>query len=276
MASLFDRRVDLVVGETRVTGLRAAFTVTKTLAKTPNSLDLKVWNLSPRTRGALQPKGTKVILVAGYGEEVAQVFAGDSRMVDHDTQKADTVTRIQCGDGEKAYSEVRASESFAPGTPVADVLAHLIRKLGVNEGNALTRIRQGGFRGGFQQFAHGYVVTGRASDELDRLLKSCGLTWSIQDGALQVLAEAEAGMEEIIRLSSSSGLIGSPVHGSPPKEGKPPTLKVRSLLRGAFRPGRRVQIDSRHVSGVFKISSVQHTGDTAGGEWYSDLEVHAV
>lgn len=272
-AQLFRRVVDLVVGQTRVTQLRASFKVEKTLKKEPNTVDVRVWNLAPDTRARLQAKGTPVVIVAGYEGQQAQLFAGDSRTVDHSVEGADVVTRIQCGDGERAYRTTRFSESYGPGTQVVDVVRAVVEKLGINLGNALERVRQLDFRAGFREFPHGFADAGRAVDVLDDLMRSMGLTWSIQDGALQVLAPGEVLASQVISLSHRSGLVGSPIFGSPTEEFTAPLLKVRSLLRPEFKPGGRVAIDSQTIRGQFRIEKVAHEGDTHGEAWYSDLEV---
>ena len=273
MPELIVRVADLVVGGARITSQRVVFSVQRSLSKTPNTCDVKVWNLTERTRTQIQAKGTAVILTAGYEGESGIIFSGDSRTTDHTFERGGVVTRVQCGDGEKAYAVTYVSESWSPGTQLVDVLSHLIRALGYNPGNALARLRRGDFRAGFTEFPHGYVTTGRAVDELDRLLRSAGLTWSIQDGALQVLKANEVLADEVVLLSSSSGLIGSPAYNSPDKQAKASVLKARSLLRHVYRPGRKLQLKSRGVSGVFKIEKVTHTGDTHGQDWYSDLEM---
>jgi hypothetical protein len=274
---LFNRAIDLWVGPnasvTRMTGLRAIFTVEKSLEKNPNKLDLKIYNLSKTTRGLLQSKGVAIYLLAGYTGELAQIFYGHARTIDHVQEGPDMVTRIQCGDGELAFQE-RFSESFAPGAKLTEVLLAVAKKMKIDTGNIEKKLAPGAFRNGFSEFAHGYAASDRAVDVLDRLLTAAGFTWSVQDGVLQVLKANESLPDEVIKLTPESGLIGSPAHGSPttthPQD--PPALKVKSLLRPAFNPGRRVQIESKSLKATYRIEKLKHTGDTAGTDWYSELE----
>jgi hypothetical protein len=85
----------------------------------------------------------------------------------------------------------------------------------------------------------------------------------------------------VIVLDSTSGLIGSPAMGSAPtasekKKGAKPLLTAKSLLQPPIRPGRRVRVKSAEYSGDFRAVKVTHDGDTAGGNWYTDLELEAL
>jgi hypothetical protein len=110
------------------------------------------------------------------------------------------------------------------------------------------------------------VLTGKASDVLDKYLTSAGFTWSIRDGQLQILAKDATTFESVVVLNSASGLIGSPEKG---KEGY---ITFTSLLDGRLNPGSRVIINSLQVNGVYRIESVNHVGDTWGSDWYSECE----
>jgi len=268
---LRQRRVDLVVESVRITGLRVVFDAKKSLAKEPNSLDLRIYNLSKQTRSSLQGRGLKVLLLAGYQNEIGQIFSGDSRTCDHVYEKPDWVTRIQCGDGEVKYRTSRFVESFAPGTQVADVLEACARALGVGIGNAKVRFQQALPRN-FQQFVQGFAAHGNAAQYMDMLVRSAGLAWSIQDGELQVLSTTEVNTDEVVLLTPKTGLIGSPVHGSPDKKGGLSTLKVRSLLQHKLRPGGRFKLEADSIRGVFRVEKLGHNGDTASGPWYTALE----
>ena len=45
------------------------------------------------------------------------------------------------------------------------------------------------------------------------------------------------------------------------------------MLIPDVNPGRRVQIDSEHVKGVYRIETTKHRGSTFESDWYIDLEL---
>jgi hypothetical protein len=281
MSQLFERFCQVTVGTIQplgeqsqfvqalqFSGLRCEFKIKKGKKQEPNTMELKVTNLSREHRAAIQQKGLPVILAAGYAEDFGIIFSGDARTVDSVHEGADWNTLIQCGDGERAFRFARLNKSYAAGTPVATVALDLVSAMGLNAGNAAQKLS-----GISKQYVSGYVVTGQCSAELAKVLRPLGLGYSIQDGAVQILAEGEGFVQSIPLLSPDTGLIGSPEHGAPATRGQPTYLKVKSLLRPAFKPGGHVQIRSEGTNGQFLIHSVTHTGDTAGGAWYSELEV---
>lgn len=282
MAELFARRVRLVVAQAAGPGdfktfssrvleiedLRVRFTVTKTSEKEPNTAEIIVSNLASATRAGFEKAG-KVLLLAGYAETLAVVFAGDISVVKHHHTGADWETTIQCGDGERAIKHSRISESFPPGVTIPDVLATVAKRKGVDLGQSPKQTA--GVSPG-EQFTQGLALYGKASKELDKVLRARGYEWSIQDGKLQVLRPGAATTETAVELTPESGLVGSPEMGTPEKKGGRPLLTARSLLQPEIRPGRRVRVKSSHVDGVFVARKVVHTGDTAGGDWNTEIE----
>jgi len=49
-------------------------------------------------------------------------------------------------------------------------------------------------------------------------------------------------------------------------------VSATSLLNPEIRPGRRVQVESQFVNGVFKVEKVTHSGDTHSTQFYSEVE----
>lgn len=272
MTVLYDREAFVFVDDRRIEGLRLKFKADKSLKSDPNTLDLHVFNLSAETRAGMKTRGAQVILVAGYRGDSEIVFSGGARTVDHVRTGAEWDTHIQCGDGEIAYRTSLSSFSFGPGTKWKDVVGRLSGDLKVKAGDALAKVKKGDLNGSIDTFLQGYTANGPTVREIDRVMKAAGLEWSIQDGKLQILRPAKATEETVIVLSPTSGLIGSPDHGTPEKDKGVPVLKARSLLRGGLRPGRSMKIESAAIRGFYRIEKVTHEGDTHGPEWYSSVE----
>lgn len=292
MTTLFNRKVEVLLAvplsedlstvsaqAILIQDLRVSFKVTKSLVKDPNTCELKIYNLAQSTRNSLPGTGAKVILRGGYAGSIEQLYIGDAKQIDHKQDGVEWVTKILCGDGYRASEHARVSTSFGPGTSFGAILKTLGRAAKIDIGN-LDKVAAGLPQSA--QYTQGYTAHGLALTELDKVLKAAGLEWSIQDGALQILAPGEATTEELIVLDASSGLVGSPEMSSPEKKtpgkksSKPPAkpvLQAKSLLQGGFRCGRKVQVNSREHNGVFRTAKVEHTGDTKGGDWYSALEL---
>lgn len=272
--SLFRRKWSVTLGDLKVTDLRVQFRVTKTLEKEPNTLDLKISNLSEASRGKLTKKSLTATLEAGYEGTVGIIFSGDSRTIDNTRDHVEWVTHVQCGDGEAAYRHARVNESFGPNTSFKDVIKKAASSLGLNTGNLDDVLKQ---NLSVQTFKHGVALFGSASEKFDKLVKSIGYTWSIQQGALQLTKPGEPpAPTTAILLSPSTGLIGSPDHAPPDKKKKPSQLKVKCLLNPKIRPGSIIVVDSAGVKrSEFIVQHLTHSGDSHGSMWVTEIEAQA-
>lgn len=247
-------------------GMRVTFNITRTDKKEPNTNKVVVTNLSASTRSALQTKGVKLTLEAGYASVgTTRIFRGDVRTVDHVRNDASWDTTFQVGDGERAYQNARVGESFAPGTNGNVILNYLANASGLQIGNVadvdLSRVR----------FDSGYVVAGKWQQAMQRFCASVGYSWSVQDETLQVLAPDGEQPGLIPLISPQTGLIGSPEMGSPETKGKPQLVKFVSLLKPA-RPGGLVHLKSDRYDSDVRIKKVNMRGDTHGDDWYTEYE----
>lgn len=280
---LQDRRVRLLIANrvaedyksltadvTEITDLRVQFSVKKSASKEPNTAEVTITNLSPTRRAALQTKGVKFVLECGYVDTgVKQIFQGDVRHVSHVREGADWRTVLKSGDGERAFQFARLSESLGPKASKSDVIKRLSAKLGLGLGNSAKAAAA--IPGSFEQ---GIVLSGPVSRELDKVLKGTGYEWSIQDEQLVILSASEVSGQDVPLLTPDSGLIGSPEFGAPLEKGGKPQLKFKALLNANIKPGAKVQIQcERFPIGVsVKCAKVEHSGDTAGQDWYTSVE----
>lgn len=278
--SLYDRKCVVLVGRPppddfvqtvpealRIEGLRVSFKIEKDNKPQPNCAEVSITNLSEKSRSSLQAKGVRVILQAGYAGNFGQIFSGDVRYASHTREGANWVTKLQCGDGERAYQFARISESYKSGTTLGAIVTKTIEALQLDPGNAKEKLASLS-----AQFVSGYTQHGKASTELTGLLEPIGFSWSIQDGRVELLGPTDTLKGEVVVLSPSSGLIGSPEHGTPSKKKSAGTVKLKALLQSTIRPGSRIVVDSATVKGTLRVERLVHAGDTHGQDWYTEME----
>jgi len=285
----FKRRWEIRVGTTRISGqsagdgeaqqsLDCSFEIEKSTEREPNSCSLTIINLSPSNRSALDDAATFPVRVsAGYPDMVSMLFDGDVRTassrrrprgVTNRAENVDVLTEIEAEDGGQRWRNATVQRSYAPGVPVATVLRDTITALGIGEGN-LNDVGTVGLNGEVATFTQGTTLSGQAHREVDRIVRSLGLRWSIQNGALQLRGGTTPITTTAIRLSPTTGLIGSP---APDADG---TVTAVALLNGGLYPGRPVVLESRETSGSYAVKRVRHVGDTAAQDWQSELTLEA-
>jgi len=281
---LFDRDFTVQVGPVRIEGrsklpstdgtptpvMKATFSIEKTEDRSPNSAAIEIYNLSLAKRQAVQIKGYPVIVEAGYVSRKDRLFYGKLEVADSNRDGTSWVTKIEARDGEYEFASKRINQAFGPGTTLQSLLLRLAAEAGLGLGNSAVKFAAP--LRGLVAFKTGVVVSGKVSTILDQYVSAAGYTWSVQDGQLQVLAPEETTLEEVVQLTATTGLIGSP------EKGEDGGITARSLLTGAIRPGRRVTVFSEQPgkSGTFKVGRTQYVGDTWGTDWYTEFEGKAI
>lgn len=269
---LFGRIASVQVDELQFEDLRVAFEATKTITKDPNKLDLKIYNLNEQSRGRIQKQDAVVIVQAGYvGTGLSQIFNGNARTISHSYSGVDWITKVACGDGEKAIRTARISKSFKAGVDAKAVFKDLLGAVGLPSGNAQKTVDSASMRG-LGAFTSGFSLQGSAYDLLHERARAAGLRLFVHDGQLQMLGDKDTTVDTAVYLSADTGLKGSP------ERGEKGVVKARSFLNPDIFPGRRVQLDSLVIKGVFRCEKVVHKADTHGGvdEWESTMELKEV
>jgi len=280
MTELFNRRATLQMGTILVDGLRIAFKIEKDGQQEPNKAEISVYNLSKDTRSKfvqapdfVGPVRVPVILQAGYGLDIQEIFNGDLLPSGISTKRQgnDWITTFRLGDGAESYQTSRIQLSMGKGTKWRDAVLEVIKTLKGDVRSIVNKLMSGEIKdvsGLLTEFSNGVVLSGRSMDELNKLMGSAGYQCSWQDGKLEVVAKGKFIDETVPSLGPDSGLIGSP---EPGKEG---LTKFRCFLRPKIKVYRRVQVISaaQPQGGYYLIAKVAHLGDTGGGDWFTDCE----
>lgn len=267
-----------------ISALRVRFDITRQLGKQPNKCDLLISNLSDDSRSFFEQRPLHVKLDAGYDGEFRHLFSGDIRFGQSKVQTkqkfaygqskhigTDWETKLQLGDGDRAFRHARVSRTFKPGTTVRTALEEAAKSMGLALPDSISAspLLE-------EQFTQGITLQGPTRDELTNLLAPFGYRWSIQNGQLTILADEQVTPGEALVISQDTGMIGTPEFGAPKKKGGKPTLTVQSLLYPEVNPGGLIHVESLHIKGNFKVSRVNHIGDTHGPDWTTEIEATAI
>lgn len=279
--TLFNRIWRVTVGTLRVAKpLRVSFEIERTLRAAPNEATVRIWNLTREHQAQIENATSgQVVIEAGYEEErgLEQLFRGElfrgrgneQPAIRTERDGADRVTLIEARDGGREYQQARIAQSFGPGVSIDTVVRACAAALGLGPGNVEDVSSAAELVAGGSTYPEGTVLNGQASRELTRILRGLGLRWSAQHGALQILRVGEPLQTQAVRLTPSTGLLGSPEVGT---RGR---VKARSLLNAALWPGRRVVLESERVEGVYVCRNVTYQGDSHGQDWFAECELAA-
>ena len=287
------RKANLIISDKSGNGLDLSefhftFQTRKGDIQTPNSADIRVYNLAEDTVQRVQKEFSRVILQAGYtgltpGKEsnYGVIFQGNVKQFRRGRESAtDTYLDILAGDGDQAYNFAVVNKSLAAGASQMNQVqacAEAMAPMGTGAGY-LTPDLDG------PKLPRGKVMFGDAKSYLRAASRSAGASWSIQDEQLTVLPLAGVPPGQAVDLTSKTGLVGMP-------EQTENGINARCLLNPRLKIGARVHIDQKSIQrarlniafsainwfpkvtddGFYRVLICEHVGDTRGNDWYSNL-----
>lgn len=275
-----------------LSNLHFKFQIAQQDAESPDNAAIRVYNLSDATAQRVQREFQRVVVSAGYeGSSYGVIFDGTIKQFRRGRESAtDTYLDILAADGDLQYNFGVVNKTLAAGTTVKQRLQNVAEAMGLDQGFLPTDLD--GINP--DTLERGKVIFGMGRDYLRDAARSIGATWSIRNGALQVLRLTGYLPGEAVVLNALSGMIGIP-------EQTQDGIKVRCLINPKLRVGGLVRLNNKDIvqliqknpddpvpfnlwtgiqfaakiadgaDGLYRVYVIDHTGDTRGNEWYSDL-----
>jgi hypothetical protein len=272
------------------------FNVKRGDMQTPNSLDARIYNVKPQTANLISKNEfTSITLSAGYAAgSVGLLFKGNIvQFRQGRVNQLDSYVDITAADGDEAYNYATISTTVPAGTKPGAVADLIVARLAA-VGNQPTAQ---GYAPNFPatQLVRGKVLYGMARDECRDFALQNQCKWSIQDGAVTFIPWTSfIPGGEIPVISVATGLIGVP-------EQTQSGINIRTLLNSSYKVGQLIRLDSQinqfrfnldrtaqvtnpaialqnttNQQGLYYVMVANHTGDTRGQNWYTDLTCLAV
>lgn len=295
------RACTLIVYGTNLNGLdlsqlRIKFSVKHSDSQSPNTADIRVYNVSEETALSMlinlsPPSGIstttpgRVVLQAGYQSNFGVIFQGNIKQIILGRESAtDTFVDIVAGDGHLAYNYAIVNTTIAAGsTPTSQINAAVTStsKFGVSLGYVGNQDTINNVK-----LPRGKVMYGNAKNYLRTVSQTIGQTWSIQNEQVTFIPKKSFKPGVAVVLTSKTGLIGTPQQTN---EG----VNIKCLLNPNIKIGGRVNIAEATISdfkinlatpnspanipppltqdGIYYVLVTEQTGDTRGVDWYTNI-----
>lgn len=272
-----------------------AFQIQQADTQSPNNAVIRVWNLSDDTVKKIRGEYSRVVLQAGYEQGAyGIIFMGDLKQFRVGRENAtDSYLDLLCADGDLGYCHGLANITWEKGATPDDVLKYAAKAMGmeISYKPDLTGINPA--------FIRGKVGWGMARDLMTKVCNTNGTTWSIQNGTVQVIPLTGYLPGEAVKINALNGMVGIP-------EQTDQGISVRVLLNPRLRVGGLVELNNKDINqliqqkdalpipfnqwtgiqyaskvaegadGLYRLYVCEHSGDTRGQPWYSDLVCLAV
>lgn len=254
------------VGETskaQPVALHVNFSLQKSDLETQNTGRVTLWNLNPSQLAVLNEKDCVVSLKAGYGSKLALIFDGIVSYVSTTIDSADRKTEIEVIDNLVEIRDTYVSVSYNGTVNWKIIFDDVAAQMGVAVSYS--------YNAEFVDISNGFSFVGLARDIMTKGCKCCNLSWSIQNGVMQVKKPGDVMSREVYVLSPDTGLLGIParvVITQDEATGKN-TLgwDVEYFLNGAINIDDYVKLESETVTGYFRVYSLEISGDNVSGDW---------
>lgn len=285
----FIRKYRLVIGEVNkgtstdkqsvvITEQQIEFDTRHVQGSKPDTMELKIYNLSRDTISIFDKKDVLVSLYVGYGdEELVLLFRGNKTFMETTNSSPNIITRVLVTDGYVTIREGRSHTTQPEGATVESIIRSIvadgmpdIKNINMN-GDGLQR-----------KYNSGYAASGNASSALDAICKSNGLLWNISENVtLNVFPMKGSIKKEAVVVSPDNGLINTIEKTNqdikslkkdlqaPEDEG----IKFKMLLNPLIKAGQLISIQGTFRSdGVYKVVYATHSGSYEGSQWETTVE----
>lgn len=246
--------------------LRIAFDMTATTADIPNAGWVEIWNLARNTRNAVGDEFDRIKVEAGYKDPGLGIIGmGFIRDVEHRRDQTDIITRVEFGDGDKAWREGNVMETLPEGTTPKEAVQKLLEHMPeVEEGDLLGL-------DDLEAYKRPLVLAGPVSREMNKIGRTHGFYWSVQNGVLETIPKDGYINQEAV-IAPRTGMIGVPTitdNG----------IRVATLMDPQIRPNRVVRVVSETLEmntgnseGRFRVDTARYHGDNKDGTFEVQVE----
>ena len=242
----FGRIANLIVADAALlrgrdlSQLRFRFEIRQTEVDTPNTMVVRVYNLTRQTANEIKTQYTTIALQVGYqGTTVEMVFSGDIKYFRDGKENAvDSFLEITAADNDLGYNYGFLNVTLGPGLTPGQVVAAASQAMGTGtDQNAVSLQSFGG------AFPRGKVMFGLARIYLDQAAataNAAGARWSVQNGVLTFVSTTGYLPGEAVILTPATGLIGIP-------EATIDGIEARCLMNGKLKVGTQVAIQAATI-----------------------------
>lgn len=261
--------VGFEIGGTSPYALHISFSVQKQELESSNTAKVQVWNLNKQNLATLEAENCFLLLKAGYGNTLPVILSGTVSHTSTRKDGSDMLTEIEVVDGLMEVRDTWVSMSYAGLVNTKKILDDTASQMGLTVTYS--------YNATFADIPNGFSFVGQAKNALSKACAVSGLEWSIQNGVLQIKKPGDVMNREVYVIGPETGLIEIPerVQISSSDDAGTPQMgyDLVYLLNGAIGVGDYVQVQSKYLTGFFRVYSLEIDGDNLSGAWQCKARV---
>ncbi|MEA4805079.1 phage protein [Acetobacterium wieringae] len=248
MSNLFRRKKQLIINNVLMPDLEIDFNITFNADDEQPVNDVSIVNLTPETIRGIG-NGQVVILNAGYGDNMGNLLVGKISDVATTSDAVDRSLKLMVAPDVNVTLSTTVSKSYAPGTMASFVVKDLLNGIGLEVGTIKLNADI--------CYTDGKIFSGTVDAALKEIVKATGSFMFVRCNIIYIV-DSVYEIDTGILLNKSTGLIGSPevvdINGAK-------GYKIKSLLNPMLTLGSVFRLESKYLSGLFRVQDGTHTGD---------------
>lgn len=248
MSNLFRRKKQLIINNVVMPDLEIDFNIAFNADDEQPVNDVSIVNLTPETIRGIG-NGQTVILNAGYGDNMGNVLVGKISDVATSSSAVDRTLKLMVTPDVNVILSTTVSKSYAPGTMASFAVKDLLSGIGLEVGTIKLNADI--------CYTDGKVFSGTVDAALKEIVKATGSFMFVRCNIIYIV-DSVYEIDTGILLNASTGLIGSPevvdINGAK-------GYKITSLLNPMLTLGSVFRLESKYLSGLFRVQDGTHSGD---------------
>lgn len=259
-----------------VSEMHVIFALSKTITLDNSVSIVTIYNLNADTEGKLVEKAHRITIEAGYEGNCGLIFDGDIiQPIRYKENGTDYRLDLISMDGDRFLNQGFSAFTMTRGQTKRQVVEQIAN-------TAKNPAKLGSISDSYNgtKYIRGKVVFGMAKDYLKQLATTEDSYFYMENGTVNLVSLSDYPEDEIIKLDSTSGLIGSPQQT---EDG----VTFKCLINPRIKINKTVNIDNSLIverqysdgseqgrildqDGTYRIISMNYSGDTRGQDWYID------
>lgn len=241
--------------------LHISFSCERADTDSSNTAKVSIWNLNAQHLAELNKDDCVVVLKAGYGTTMPLIFTGVVTFAKTSKDGSDVVTQVELVDDRVELRDTYVSVSYSGSVNCKKLIEDTASQMGLTPSFS--------YNATFKDIPNGYSYVGPARNVLTKACDTSGLTWSINNGVLQVKKPGDTMSRQVYELSADTGLINTPerVQISDSSDGYEYGWDVEFLMNASINVDDYVYLNSSYVKGYFRVYSITIEGDNYEGSW---------
>lgn len=248
MSNLFRRKKQLIINNVVMPDLEIDFNIAFNADDEQPVNDVSIVNLTPETIRGIG-NGQTVILNAGYGDNMGNVLVGKISDTSTASSGVDRTLKMMVTPDVNVILSTTVSKSYAPGTMASFVIKDLLNGIGLEVGTIKLNADI--------CYTDGKVFSGTVDAALKEIVQATGSFMFVRCNIIYIV-DSVYEIDTGILLNASTGLIGSPevvnINGAK-------GYKITSLLNPMLTLGSVFRLESKYLSGLFRVQDGTHSGD---------------